>query len=163
MSFLLFFSPIFPLQVLRLHPPVALFFGVAKLVVDRGCSFFLLSFVFSYQLCILDQSHFLLAFVKCVIVYSVYLIVLELHQILQHNSFLPCLLRRKNFILESTSGKFEVKEGQRLVGNCHLAQRDPALWATPGCSGPEDFDPSRFQKKVWRVSFTNSLTVHSLT
>ncbi|XP_001636360.2 9-divinyl ether synthase [Nematostella vectensis] len=70
----------FTCEVLRMHPPVALFFGVA----------------------------------------------------------------RRDFVVETKTGNYRIRRGQRLLGNCHLAQRDPEVFETPGAKCVDTFDPDRF-------------------
>ncbi|XP_031561847.1 9-divinyl ether synthase-like isoform X2 [Actinia tenebrosa] len=51
---------------------------------------------------------------------------------------------RKSFVLESNSGKFRIRKGERLLGNCHIAQRDPSEFIVESCKGVDEFDYTRF-------------------
>ena len=50
--------------------------------------------------------------------------------------------------MQSSSGTYKIQKGQKIVGNCHLAQRDKKVFEVPGCKGVDEFDPSRFKQKV---------------
>lgn len=50
--------------------------------------------------------------------------------------------------MKANSGIYKVEKGQKLVGNCHLAQRDSRVFGVPGCKDVDEFDPSRFNTKV---------------
>ena len=51
-------------------------------------------------------------------------------------------------MMKSNSRHYKIQKGQRLVGNCHLAQRDPKVFQVKGSKGVDEFDPSRFKEKV---------------
>lgn len=63
------------------------------------------------------------------------------------NWFLVAMYRA-HFIMNSSSGTYKIQKGQKVVGNCHLAQRDKAVFGVPGCKGVDQFDPTRFNHKV---------------
>ncbi len=50
--------------------------------------------------------------------------------------------------MKANSGIYKVEKGQKLVGNCHLAQRDRRVFGVPGYKDVNEFDPSRFDTKV---------------
>lgn len=50
--------------------------------------------------------------------------------------------------MQSSSGTYKIAKGQKVVANCHLAQRDKTVFSVPGCKGVDEFDPTRFSKKV---------------
>lgn len=50
--------------------------------------------------------------------------------------------------MKANSGIYKVEKGQKLVGNCHLAQRDRRVFGVPGCKDVDKFDPTRFNTKV---------------
>ena len=50
--------------------------------------------------------------------------------------------------MKANSGIYKVEKGQKLVGNCHLAQRDRSVFGVPGCKDVNEFDPRRFNTKV---------------
>lgn len=50
--------------------------------------------------------------------------------------------------MKANSGIYKVEKGQKLVGNCHLAQRDRRVFGVPGCKDVDEFDPTRFNTKV---------------
>jgi len=54
---------------------------------------------------------------------------------------------RRHFIMQSSSGTYKIAKGQKVVANCHLAQRDKTVFSVPGCKGVDEFDPTRFSKK----------------
>ncbi|EDO38732.1 predicted protein [Nematostella vectensis] len=51
---------------------------------------------------------------------------------------------RRDFVVETKTGNYRIRRGQRLLGNCHLAQRDPEVFETPGAKCVDTFDPDRF-------------------
>ena len=55
---------------------------------------------------------------------------------------------RRSFFIKSTSGIYKIEKGQKVVGNCHLAQRDPKVFSVPGSKNVEEFDPTRFNFRV---------------
>ena len=55
---------------------------------------------------------------------------------------------RKGFYMKSNSGIYKIEKGQKMVGSCHLAQRDRSVFGVPGCKDVDEFDPSRFNAKV---------------
>ncbi|KAJ7339348.1 hypothetical protein OS493_005742 [Desmophyllum pertusum] len=56
-------------------------------------------------------------------------------------------IARRNFFLKSSSGIYKIDKGQRMVGSCHLAQRDRKVFGVPGSKSVNEFDPSRFNAK----------------
>ena len=50
--------------------------------------------------------------------------------------------------MKSRTGTYKIQKGQKIVANCHLAQRDKDVFTVPGCKGVDEFDPSRFNLKV---------------
>lgn len=50
--------------------------------------------------------------------------------------------------MKSSSGIYKIDKGQRMVGSCHLAQRDRKVFGVPGSKSVNEFDPSRFNAKV---------------
>lgn len=54
---------------------------------------------------------------------------------------------RRAFFVKSSSGVYKIDKGQKVVGNCHLAQRDPKVFGISGCKSVNEFDPSRFNVK----------------
>lgn len=55
---------------------------------------------------------------------------------------------RKSFFMRANTGIYKVEKGQKLVGSCHLAQRDLRVFGVPGCKDVNEFDPTRFKNKV---------------
>ena len=55
---------------------------------------------------------------------------------------------RKGFYMKANSGIYKIEKGQKIVGSCHLAQRDRSVFGVPGCKDVDEFDPSRFNAKV---------------
>lgn len=54
---------------------------------------------------------------------------------------------RRPFIMKSSSGTYHIQKGQKIVGSCHLAQRDKEVFSVEGCKEVDEFDPTRFNKK----------------
>ena len=50
--------------------------------------------------------------------------------------------------MKANTGIYKVEKGQKLVGSCHLAQRDRRVFGVPGCKDVNEFDPTRFKTKV---------------
>ena len=50
--------------------------------------------------------------------------------------------------MKSSTGTYHIQKGQKLVASCHLAQRDKTVFSVEGCKGVDEFDSSRFNKKV---------------
>lgn len=50
--------------------------------------------------------------------------------------------------MKANSGIYKIEKGQKMVGSCHLAQRDRKVFGVPGCKDVDEFDPSRFNAKV---------------
>lgn len=50
--------------------------------------------------------------------------------------------------MKSNSGIYKIEKGQKIVGSCHLAQRDRKVFGIPGCKDVDEFDPTRFNSKV---------------
>ena len=65
----------------------------------------------------------------------------------QYLFYLSTIFRRA-FFVKSSSGVYKIDKGQKVVGNCHLAQRDPEVFGISGCKSVNEFDPSRFNVKV---------------
>ena len=55
--------------------------------------------------------------------------------------------------MKSSSGTYHIQKGQKIVGSCHLAQRDKGVFSVEGCKEVDEFDPTRFNKKVSEVPF----------
>ena len=77
----------------------------------------------------------------------------------QYLFYLSTIFRRA-FFVKSSSGVYKIDKGQKVVGNCHLAQRDPKVFGISGCKSVNEFDPSRFNVKV-SVLRNNPLLVSS--
>ena len=59
--------------------------------------------------------------------------------------------------MKSSSGTYHIQKGQKIVASCHLAQRDKAVFSVEGCKDVNEFDPTRFNKKVSEVPFFSFL------
>ena len=55
--------------------------------------------------------------------------------------------------MKSSSGTYHIQKGQKIVGSCHLAQRDKGVFSVEGCKEVDEFDPTRFNKRVSEVPF----------
>ena len=56
--------------------------------------------------------------------------------------------RRTDTVIKTKTGSHKVEAGQKVLGSCHLAQRDPSVFSNSAYKDPEQFDHRRFQEKV---------------